>query len=270
MDSFRTNTEGVGIDASGLWGNVRLNNSTIGTANIEGKLKVEIKAVSNSNNTITAINNSADRLSLSADAGSSISVTTLNQSNTPNTPSELVLQNGGGSITIENLNQSGGTTYQKDGDVTTATMTDGAYYQGYGPSGGGYAPVGDGGQIGTLNLQGGDFTQYAGQITNVNQSGGNFIQQVASNQQSTITTLTQSGGNFTQESGTITTANLSGGVFTHKGGTLSNVVLKAGGSGSTFVNGTDSAFANITQEGGNHTIIGKVAKFTLAGGSFTN
>ncbi|KAA8711027.1 hypothetical protein F4V45_01925, partial [Helicobacter canis] len=231
LESFRAGTEGVGIDASGLWGNVRLTNSTIGTANIEGKLKVEIKAVSNSNNTITAINNSADRLSLSADVGSSISVTTLNQSNTPNTPSELVLQNGGGSITIENLNQSGGTTYQKDGDVTTATMTDGAYYQGYGPSGGGYAPVGDGGRITTLNLQGGAFTQYAGQIT---------------------------------------TANLSGGTFTHNGGTLSNVVLKAGGSGSTFVNGTDSAFANITQEGGNHTIIGKVTKFTLASGSFTN
>ena len=231
LESFRAGTEGVGIDASRLWGNVRLTNSTIGTANIEGKLKVEIKAVSSSNNTITTINNAADRLSLSADAGSSISVTTLNQSNTPNTPSELVLQNNGGSITIEDLNQSGGTTYQKGEQVTTATITGGHYYQGYGPSGGGYAPAGDGGQIGTLNLQGGAFTQYAGQIT---------------------------------------TANLSGGVFTHKGGTLNNVVLKAGGSGSTFVNGTDSAFANITQEGGSHTIIGKVAKFTLASGSFTN
>ena len=89
LDSFRVGTEGAGIDASGLWGNVRLNNSTIGTANIEGKLKVEIKAVSNSNNTITTINNSADRLSLSADAGSSISVTTLDQSNTPNTLANL-------------------------------------------------------------------------------------------------------------------------------------------------------------------------------------
>ena len=270
LDSFRAGTEGAGIDASRLWGNVRLNNSHIGTANIEGKLKVEIKAVSNSNNTITTINNSADRLSLSADTGSSISVTTLNQSNTPNTPSELVLQNGGGSITIGDLNQSGGTIYQKDGDVTTATMANGAYHQGYGPSGNGYAPVGDGGQIGTLNLQGGAFTQYAGQITDVNQSGGNFIQREETTQQATIGTLTQSGGNFTQQNGTITTANLSGGVFTHKGGTLSNVVLKAGGSGSTFVNGTDSAFANITQEGGNHTIIGKVTKFTLASGSFTN
>ena len=267
-------TLNMNADASQSWGwrNVKLQNSTtITTTNATGTFMVEFKASGSGNNsTLTTINNSADRLSLSADVGSSISVTTLNQSNTPNTPSELVLQNGDGSITIENLNQSGGTTYQKDGDVTTATMTDGAYYQGYGPSGGGYAPVGDGGQIGTLNLQGGDFTQYAGQITDVNQSGGSFTQQVASNQQATIGTLTQSGGTSTQTSGSITNLNLSGGTFTHNGGTLSNVVLKAGGNGSTFVNGTNSAFDNITQEGGNHTIIGKVTKFTLASGSFTN
>ena len=267
LESFRADTEGAGIDASGLWGNVRLNNSHIGTANIEGKLKVEIKAVSNSNNTITAINNSADRLSLSADAGTSISVTTLNQSNTPNTPSELVLQNGGGSITIENLNQSGGTTYQKDGDVTTATMTDGAYYQGYGPSGGGYAPVGDGGQIGTLNLQGGAFTQYAGQITDVNLSGGNFIQRTESNNASSIQTLTQSGGNFTQQGGSITNLNLSGGTFTHNGGTLTNVTLQDGNG--VFNNNAENTNFTINQNGGDHTISGKINAFNQNAGSST-
>ncbi len=94
-------------------------------------------------------------------------------------------------------------------------------------------------------------------ITTLNQNAGSTIQQ-----NGTITTANLNGGTFTQSGGEITTANLSGGVFTHNGGTLTNVVLKAGGSGSTFVNETDSAFANITQEGGNHTIIGKVAKFT--------
>ena len=111
-------------------------------------------------------------------------------------------------------------------------------------------------------------------VTTLNQNSsytpldGNANTQIFGN--ATITTLNQNAGSTIQQNGTITTANLSGGVFTHKGGTLSNVVLKAGGSGSTFVNGTDSAFANITQEGGNHTIIGKVTKFTLASGSFTN
>ena len=117
----------------------------------------------------------------------------------------------------------------------------------------------------TLNVNAGSAANNGGTITNANINGGEFKQTNGS-----ITTLNQSGGQATQTGGTITTANLSGGVFTHKGGTLSNVVLKAGGSGSTFVNGTDSAFANITQEGGNHTIIGKVTKFTLASGSFTN
>ena len=65
---------------------------------------VEFKASGSGNNsTLTTINNRAERISLAAENGTSISVTTLNQSNTPNTPSELVLQNGGGSITIQDL-----------------------------------------------------------------------------------------------------------------------------------------------------------------------
>ena len=205
-------------------GNQNLN---IGTFDLKGDVMFEVKLGGNSN--IDTINNAADRLSLTTNGNGSLTIQTLNQNRAD---SELVIQEAPGSIVINTLNQSGGSVYQRTEEVEVANITGGHYYQGYGPTGGSsFGPSGDGGQIGTLNLQGGAFTQYAGQIT---------------------------------------TANLSGGVFTHNGGTLSNVVLKAGGSGSTFVNGTDSAFANITQEGGNHTIIGKVAKFTLASGSFTN
>ena len=201
-------------------------NITIGTFDVIGDVMFEVKLGGNS--TLTTINNAADRLSLTTNGNSSLTIQTLNQNRAD---SELVIQEAPGSIVINTLNQSGGSVYQRTEEVTTANITGGHYYQGYGPSGSGYAPSGDGGRITTLNLQGGAFTQYAGQIT---------------------------------------TANLSGGTFTHNGGTLSNVVLKAGGNGSTFVNGTNSAFDNITQEGGNHTIIGKVTKFTLASGSFTN
>ena len=244
---------------------------------------VELKAINNTNNTINTFDNSANRVSLNADAGSSITVGAFNQSNET---SELVIQEAPGSIVIDTLNQGGGSVYQRTEEVGVANITGGHYHQGYGPSGSGYAPSGDGGRIGTLNLQGGDFTQYAGQITDVNQSGGNFIQQVASNQQATIGTLTQSGGNFTQESGTITnatldfgsltqnngtitTANLSGGTFTHNGGTLTSITLKAGGSGSTFVNGSSTAINQVTQEGGNHTIQGAITTFTQNDGSAT-
>ena len=120
--------------------------------------------------------------------------------------------------------------------------------------------------VATLNVNAGSAANNGGTITNANINGGEFRQTSG-----TTETATLNSGSLTQANGWHNTKSLLyGGTFTHKGGTLSNVVLKAGGSGSTFVNGTDSAFANITQEGGNHTIIGKVTKFTLASGSFTN
>ena len=227
VDHLAFNLKKVGEGDSPWLNLVNSSNLNVTTLDVIGDVMFEVKLGGNSN--IDTINNAADRLSLTTNGNGSLTIQTLNQNRAD---SELVIQEAPGSIVINTLNQSGGSVYQRTEEVEVANITGGHYYQGYGPTGGSsFGPSGDGGQIGTLNLQGGAFTQYAGQIT---------------------------------------TANLSGGVFTHNGGTLSNVVLKAGGSGSTFVNGTDSAFANITQEGGNHTIIGKVAKFTLASGSFTN
>ena len=226
VDHLVFNLKKVGEGDSPWLNLVDSNNLNVTTLDVIGDVMFEVKLGGNSN--IDTINNSADRLSLTTNGNSSLTIQTLNQNRAD---SQLVIQEAPGSIVINTLNQSGGSVYQRTEEVKVANITGGHYYQGYGPSGSGFAPSGDGGRITTLNLQGGAFTQYNGQIT---------------------------------------TANLSGGVFTHKGGTLSSVVLKAGGSGSTFVNGTDSAFANITQEGGNHTIIGKVTKFTLASGSFTN
>ena len=226
VDHLVFNLKKVGEGDSPWLNLVDSNNLNVTTLDVIGDVMFEVRLGGNSS--IDTINNAADRLSLTTNGNSSLTIQTLNQNRAD---SQLVIQEAPGSIVINTLNQSGGSVYQRTEEVKVANITGGHYYQGYGPSGGGFGPSGDGGQIGTLNLQGGAFTQYAGQIT---------------------------------------TANLSGGTFTHNGGTLDNVVLKAGGSGSTFVNGTDSAFANITQEGGNHTIIGKVAKFTLASGSFTN
>ena len=155
-------------------------------------------------------------------------------------------------VTTLNQNSAGDTQIFSGVTITTANANNGLIHN-------------NGGTITNANINGGEFRQTSGTTDTATLNNGTLDQR-----DGTITTLNQSGGTATQTGGTITDANLSGGVFTHKGGTLSNVVLKAGGSGSTFVNGTDSAFANITQEGGNHTIIGKVTKFTLASGSFTN
>ena len=274
------------------WRNINLTNYTITTTNATGPFKVEFKTSGSSNNsTLTTINNRAERISLSAEAGSSIAVTTLNQysGSGESGRSELVIQNAGGSITIENLNQSGGDVYQRTNEVTTANITGGHYHQGYGPVNNGYGRSGDGGRITDVNQSGGSFTQHDGQITTVNLSGGSFTQQVTPNPQArsteqsnqtqspNISNLNQSGGTFTQQSGTITTLNLKGGVFNHNGGTLSNITLQGGEGNGVFINNTSSAIANITQDGGHHTISkgsvdgsGKVANFTLKSGSLTN
>ena len=257
----------IRTDQSDLWANVKLggSKSTIGRLDLKNNTKADIKAYTGTNNTISSITHQAERLNLRADDGASLSVTTLNQT-TANGNSQIFKN-----VDIDTFNLKNGNAYQYDGVVDILNITNGEYRQGIKDNGEVVPDTdnngnhGSGGEIRDLNLQGGTFVQGKGSVTNFNQSGGQATQK-----NGTITTLTQSGGNFTQESGTITTANLSGGVFTHNGGTLNSVVLKAGGSGSTFVNGTDSAFADITQEGGNHTIIGKVTKFTLASGSFTN
>ena len=257
----------IRTDQSDLWANVKLGGSisTINRLDLKNNTKADIKAYTGTNNTISSITHQAERLNLRADDGASLSVTTLNQT-TVNGDSQIFKN-----VDIDTFNLKNGNAYQYDGVVDTLNITNGEYRQGIKDNGevvpdtGNNGNHGSGGEITELNLQDGVFQQGKGSVTNFNQSGGQATQTGG-----TITTANLNGGSFTQSGGTITTANLSGGVFTHNGGTLSNVVLKAGGSGSTFVNGTDSAFADITQEGGNHTIIGKVTKFTLASGSFTN
>ena len=273
------------------WRNYTLENYTITTTNATGRFMVEFKTSGSSNNsTLTTINNRAERISLAAENGTSISVGTFNQysGSGESGRSELVIQQGG-SITIDTLNQSGGDVYQRTNEVTTANITGGHYHQGYGPVNNGYGRSGDGGRITDVNQSGGSFTQHDGQITTVNLSGGSFTQQVTPNPQArsteqsnqtqspNISNLNQSGGTFTQQSGTITTLNLKGGVFNHNGGTLSNITLQGGEGNGVFINNTGNAIANITQDGGHHTIdkgsvdgSGKITNFTLKSGSLTN
>ena len=214
-------------------------NITIGTFDVIGDVKFEIKLGGTSN--ITTLNNEAERLNIKVNNENSdkLNINTLNQI-TANGDSQIFKN-----VNVEHFNLYAGRSYQRGGAITNLNIQGGSFYQGYKDN----LTLGEhDGTIETITLQDGIFQQGKGSVT----------------------TLNQSGGGAKQEGGSITNLNLSGGVFTHKGGTLNNVVLKAGGSGSTFVNGTDSAFANITQEGGNHTIIGKVTKFTLASGSVTN
>ncbi|WP_147278787.1 hypothetical protein [Helicobacter canis] len=224
----------------------RNENLTIKELALKGDTKLEIK-LAGGKNTIDTLNHQAKLLHLKVNNENSdkLNITTLNQTGA-NSDTQIFNK-----IKVEDFNLSGGKAHQLAGEITNLNITNGTFHQG----------KHNGGSSGYSDAQ-----ITGGTIAKVDLSGNGVFEQI----KGSVTTLNQSGGGAIQQGGTITNLNLSGGTFTHNGGTLSNVVLKAGGSGSTFVNGTDSAFDNITQEGGNHTIIGKVAKFTLASGSFTN
>ena len=269
------------------WRHVELNNTTFTTLVTRRNMLTQLDGKGNADS-IGTFHNLARRLDLSAEAGKAFSITEFHQrspsySGYVGESSETVIQNAGGSIKIESLQQHDGKFYQKDGEVTTATITNGAYYQGYGPGRTNetnkvnvYDKGSSGGTIGTANVNGGAFTQYAGQITTVNLSGGSFTQQVAPTpqarnaEQSTqarslnITTLTQSGGSFTQQSGTIGTANLNGGSFTQSGGEITDLNLNGGA-----FNQQGGTLANLTQATGSSTISGKITTFTQNAGSST-
>ena len=83
----------------------------------------------------------------------------------------------------------------------------------------------------------------------------------------TITTLDQHSGTATQKSGTIGTLNLKGGVFNHDGGTLTNINLQDGNG--IFNNNAANTSITINQDGGDHTISGKINAFNQNAGSST-
>ena len=95
-------------------------NLTIGTFDLKGDVMFEVKLGGNSN--IDTINNAADRLSLTTNGNSSLTIQTLNQNRAD---SQLVIQEAPGSIVINTLNQSGGSVYQRTEEVKVANITGG-------------------------------------------------------------------------------------------------------------------------------------------------
>ena len=220
-------------------------NITIGTFDLKGDVKFEIKLGGNS--TINTLNHTAELLYLKVDneTNDTLKIATLNQTGA-NTDTQIFNK-----IKVENFNLSGGKAHQLAGEITNLNITNGTFYQG--KHNGGSSGYSDsqitGGTITKVDLSGnGAFEQIRGSVTDFNQSGGQAIQQ----------------------GGTITNLNLSGGTFAHNGGTLTSITLKGGGSGSTFINGSSTAIATINQEGGNHAVAGKITNFNLKGGSVSN
>ncbi|WP_299329036.1 hypothetical protein, partial [uncultured Helicobacter sp.] len=82
LDSFGIATKNATINAFGIWGKGYFNNSHIGTANIEGRLKVELAAQSGTN-TMNTLNHTGSLLNIKTLADdSTLAITTLNQATT--------------------------------------------------------------------------------------------------------------------------------------------------------------------------------------------
>ena len=249
--TYEINTESKGEARNKnhtLWTRFTANNGSVENLVVKTTSQVEIKASSGTNSINNAINDGI-HLYLRADNNASLAVTTLNQ-NSSYTPPD------------GNAN----TQIFQNVSVTTLNVNDGS-------------AANNGGTITNANINGGEFRHTSGTTTNVTLNDGTLTQQNGSSGSNggTITTLNQSGGQATQTNGTITTLNLKGGTFTHNGGTLTTINLQGGEGNGVFINNTSSAIANITQDGGHHTIgkgsvdgSGKVANFTLKSGSLTN
>ncbi|STO96914.1 Uncharacterised protein [Helicobacter canis] len=154
LDRYTIDTEGD-IDASRLWANTFLTNSTITTANIEGKIRVEIVAQGGTN-TINTINNTASRLHLKG-GDNKLNITTLNQATTG---LSQIFKN----VNVEHFNLYAGKSYQRGGKVETLNLLGGEYHLGATDS---TAVAEEAGTIGNLVLADGTFKQYKGEIGSI-------------------------------------------------------------------------------------------------------
>ena len=108
VDHLVFNLKKVGEGGSPWLNLVNSNNLNVTTLDVIGDVMFEVRLGGNSN--IDTINNAADRLSLTTNANSSLTIQTLNQNRAD---SELVIQEAPGSIVINTLHQSGGSVYQR-------------------------------------------------------------------------------------------------------------------------------------------------------------
>ena len=240
--------------------NININNVNLTGENL--KFEFNLKGTSS----LGAITNNAKQMNLRATQSSSLTVTTLNQNSsvTPqdNNANTAIFQN----VSVATLNVNAGSAANRGGTITNANINGGEFRQASGTTE--TATLNSGsltqanGSITNATLNNGNFTQNNGTTTTLTQNGGNLTQNDGQ-----ITTLDQHSGTATQKSGTIGTLNLKGGVFNHDGGTLTNINLQDGNG--VFNNNAENTNFTINQNGGDHTISGKINAFNQNAGSST-
>ena len=229
----------------------RGNNSNIGISNVRLigdnlKFEFDFKGSSSIGNFI----NEGKQVNLRATQSSStLNVGTIEQNSSVTPPNgnanTQIFQN----VSVTTLNVNAGSAANNGGTITNANINGGEFRQ-------------TNGTTETATLNSGTLELNNGTITTLDQHSGTLELN-----NGTITTLDQHSGTATQKSGTIGTLNLKGGVFNHDGGTLTNINLQDGNG--IFNNNAANTSITINQDGGDHTISGKINAFNQNAGSST-
>ncbi|HED8511792.1 TPA: hypothetical protein R6E66_001688, partial [Campylobacter upsaliensis] len=274
------------LQVNGLNGGSGNRNLTIGTFDVKGDVKFEIKLGGKS--TIDTLNNTAERLNIKVNNENStdtLTISTLNQ--TAQNSDSQIFKN----VTIDTFNLQNGKSYQRGGNVGTLNLQGGEFHLGARDD---LSQAEHDGVVDNLVLQKGTFKQYEGEINNItltsdketasftanndfnNGSKGTYdgliskVDKEASSGKNTVT--------FGNNGGTITTTLTNGqltidnkkGDITNNGEVSSLDVSKK--QGSAVVNNSSGASIEKLTSNDDSTIHnqGKITDLDFKGGSVNN
>ncbi|MDL0104107.1 hypothetical protein NYG89_07505, partial [Campylobacter felis] len=271
-------------EVNGNYGNLTNRNLTIGTFDVKGDVKFEIKLGGKS--TIDTLNNTAERLHIKVnnENADTLTISTLNQT-TQNSNSHIFKN-----VNIDTFNLQNGKSYQRGGSVGTLNLQGGEFYLGAQDN---MSQAEHDGVVANLVLQNGTFKQYKGEINNItltsdketvsfttnnsfnNQTQGTYDGLISNvdkntNGENTVT--------FNNNGGTITTTLTNGqltidnkkGDITNNGAVSSLDVSKK--QGSAVVNNDNGASIDKLTSNNDLTINnqGKISDLDFSGGSVNN
>ncbi|MDL0115287.1 hypothetical protein NYG88_08485, partial [Campylobacter felis] len=271
-------------EENGSYGALTNRNLTIGTFDVKGDVKFEIKLGGKS--TIDTLNNTAERLHIKVnnENADTLTISTLNQT-TQNSNSHIFKN-----VNIGTFNLQNGKFYQRGGNVRTLNLQGGEFHLGAQDD---MSQAEHNGVVDNLVLQNGTFKQYKGEIKNItltndkqtasfttnnklnNQTQGTYDGLISKVDKNTNGENTVTFGN---NGGTITTTLTSGqltidnkkGDITNNGAVSSLDVSKK--QGSAIVNNSSGASIDKLTSNNDLTINnqGQISDLDFSGGSVNN
>ncbi|WP_270973408.1 hypothetical protein, partial [Campylobacter upsaliensis] len=146
------------LQVNGLNGGSGNRNLTIGTFDVKGDVKFEIKLGGKS--TIDTLNNTAERLNIKVNNENGTDTLTISTLNQTTTGDSQIFKN----VNIDTFNLQNGKSYQRGGNVGTLNLQGGEFHLGAKDD---MSQAEHDGVVNNLVLQNGTFKQYKGEINNI-------------------------------------------------------------------------------------------------------